>query len=66
LEYRVGEVGQVMQIKQMASTGAWQISETVTNGHDTWVEIRTFYGIDEKHAIASFYNAIWSMGWQPL
>ena len=56
----------MMQIKQMANTGAWQIAETVTNGHDSWVEIRTFYGIDEKQAVATFYNTIWSMGWQTL
>jgi hypothetical protein len=56
----------MMQIKQMANTGAWQISDVVTNGQTSWVEIRTFYGIDEKQAIASFYNAVWSMGWQPL
>ena len=53
----------MMQIVRMPSTGAWQISDTITNGHDRWVEIRTFYNVDEKQAIASYYNTIWSMGW---
>jgi hypothetical protein len=55
----------MMQISKTAK-GAWQISAPVTNQHTTWVEIRTFYGIDEKQAIASFYNAVWSMGWEPV
>lgn len=54
-----------MQITKTAK-GAWQLAEPVTNGHTDWVEVRTYYDIDEKHAIASFYNAIWSMGWWPL
>jgi len=55
-----------MKIEQMPNTGAWRVSDVITNGQTSWVEIRTFYGIDEKQAIASFYNTIWSMGWQPL
>jgi hypothetical protein len=55
----------MMQISKTAK-GAWQVSAPVTNQHTTWVEIRTFYGIDEKQAIASFYNAVWSMGWEPV
>lgn len=54
-----------MQIKQTAK-GGWQIAAPVTNGHDTWVEIRTYTGITEKHAVASFYNTVWSMGWEPV
>lgn len=53
-----------MQIKQMPNTGAWQISAPVTNEQDTWVEIRTFYGIDEKEAVARYMNVIWSAGWR--
>jgi hypothetical protein len=55
-----------MKIEMMPNTGAWRVSDVITNGQTSWVEIRTFYGIDEKQAIASFYNTIWSMGWQPL
>jgi hypothetical protein len=55
-----------MKIELMPNTGAWRVSDVITNGQTSWVEIRTFYGIDEKQAIASFYNTIWSMGWQPL
>jgi hypothetical protein len=55
----------MMQISKTAK-GAWQVSAPVTNGHTTWVEIRTYYGINEKHAVASFYNAVWSMGWEPV
>lgn len=55
---------QKMQIKQMPNTGAWQISAPVTNEQDTWVEIRTFYGIDEKEAVARYMNVIWSSGWR--
>lgn len=55
----------MMQISKTAK-GAWQVTDVVTNGHTSWAEIRTFYGIDEKHAIASFYNTIWSMGWWVL
>jgi hypothetical protein len=53
-----------MQIVQ-TNRGAWQVSAPVTNGHTTWVEIRTYHDINEKQAIASFYNTIWSMGWTP-
>lgn len=55
----------MMQISKTAK-GAWQISESITNGKDIWVEIRTFYGVDEKQAIASYYNTIWSMGWYAI
>jgi hypothetical protein len=54
-----------MQLTKTAK-GAWQVSAPVTNGHTTWVEIRTYYGINEKHAVASFYNTVWSMGWEPV
>jgi hypothetical protein len=52
-----------MDIQHMKNTGAWQVSAPVTNGKDAWVEFRTFHEIDEKQAIAGFYNAVWSMGW---
>ena len=52
-----------MDIQHMKNTGAWQVSAPVTNGKDTWVEFRTFHEIDEKQAIAGFYNVVWSMGW---
>jgi hypothetical protein len=55
----------MMQLTKTAK-GAWQVSAPVTNGPDTWVEIRTYYDIPEKHAIASFYNTVWSMGWEPV
>lgn len=51
-----------MKIVQ-TNRGAWQVSAPVTNGHDTWVEIATFYDIDEKEAIARFYNGVWNLGW---
>ncbi len=53
-----------MQIKQMATTGACQISAHVTNEQDIWIEVRTFYEIDEKEAVARFMNVIWSSGWR--
>ena len=53
-----------MQITQ-TNRGAWQISAPVTNGQDIWIEIRTYHDINEKQALASFYNTIWSMGWTP-
>ena len=56
----------MMQTVRMPNTGAWQISDTITNGHDRWVEIRTFYGVTEREAVASYYNAIWSMGWYAI
>lgn len=43
--------------------GAWQVSAPVTNGRDTWVEINTYYGVDEKEALARFYNGVWNSGW---
>ena len=55
-----------MQIKQMPNTGAWQISAPVTNESDTWVEVRTFYGVDENEAVAKFMNTVWSLGWRIL
>jgi hypothetical protein len=45
------------------SRGAWQISAPVNNGHDIWVEIRTYYDVDEKEAVARFYNGVWNSGW---
>jgi hypothetical protein len=51
-----------MQIQRLSS-GAWQVYAAVSNGHQTWMEFRTFYGIDEKEAVARYYNAIWGMGW---
>jgi len=54
-----------MRIDQTAR-GAWQVSAPVTNGRDTWVEFRTYYGIDEKHAVASFYSVVWAMGWKTV
>ncbi len=50
------------QISKTAK-GAWQISAPVTNGHQTWVEFGTFYGVDEKEALARFYNGVWNSGW---
>jgi hypothetical protein len=52
-----------MQINQTAR-GAWQIAAAVTNKHDTWIEFRTFYGVDEKEALARFYNGVWNSGWE--
>ena len=52
-----------MQISQTAK-GAWQIAAAVTNKHDTWIEFRTFYGVDEKEALARFYNGVWNSGWE--
>lgn len=51
-----------MQISQTAK-GAWQIAAAVTNQHDTWIEFRTFYGINEKEAVARFYSTVFQMGW---
>jgi len=51
-----------MQIQQLPN-GAWQIYAPVSNGHQTWVEFRTFYNINEKEALARYYNTIWDMGW---
>ena len=51
-----------MRINQMPN-GAWQISAAVTNKHDTWIEIRTFYNVDEKEALARYYNTVFNMGW---
>lgn len=44
-------------------SGAWQISATVTNGHHSWVEFRTYYGTSRNSAIAGFYTTVQSMGW---
>jgi hypothetical protein len=52
-----------MQISKTAK-GAWQIAAAVTNKHDTWIEFRTFYGVDEKEALARFYNGVWNSGWE--
>jgi hypothetical protein len=52
-----------MRIEQLKSSGAWQVSAAVSNGHDTWIEFRTFYGIDEKESLARYYNTIWGLGW---
>lgn len=52
-----------MQISKTAK-GAWQVSAPVSNGHDVWVEIQTFYGINEKEAVARFYNGVWNAGWE--
>ena len=52
-----------MNVKQMPNTGAWQVSATVSNGHDNWLEFSTFYGVPEKEAIARFINAVHSAGW---
>jgi hypothetical protein len=52
-----------MQINQTAK-GAWQIAAAVTNKHDTWIEIRTFYGVGDKEALARYYNTVFSMGWE--
>jgi hypothetical protein len=52
-----------MNVKQMPNTGAWQVSALVTNGHDSWLEIRTFYGIGSREAEARYCNTILSLGW---
>ena len=43
--------------------GAWQVSAPISNGHDTWIEIRTFYDVNQTEAIARFYNGVWDSGW---
>jgi len=53
-----------MRIHQLPSSGAWQVSALITNKHDSWVEIRTYYGIGAKEAEAQFWNSIASMGWE--
>jgi hypothetical protein len=52
-----------MQVQQLPSSGAWQVSAMVSNGRDSWLEFSTFYGVPEKEAIARFINAVHSAGW---
>lgn len=58
-----------MQVEPMKFTqfsDAWQVSALVSNGHDTWTEIRTFYGVNRKEAEARYYNTVAGMGWTVL
>lgn len=52
-----------MQTQRLKSSGAWQVSAMVTNGHDSWLETRTYYGISEREAQATYWNTIATMGW---
>ena len=53
----------MMQVTKLKSSGAWQVSALVTNGHDNWLEIRTYYGIGDREAQARYCNTILSLGW---
>lgn len=47
------------------SNGAISVSSLVTNGYDTWLESRTYYGdTSPAEAQALFRSSVLSMGWR--
>lgn len=45
-------------------TGAWTVREFVTNGRDTWLESRTYYGYNKTQSVANYRATIAQMGWR--
>jgi len=52
-----------MTIERVNPSGAWKVYALVTNGHDSWLETRTYYGYNKRHSLAQYKQTILSMGW---
>jgi len=53
-----------MTIEKIDHSGAWKVYALVTNGQDSWLETRTYYGSTKRHSLAQYRQTILSMGWR--
>jgi len=53
-----------MTAEKIAHSGAWRVSALVTNGHDKWLESRTYYGYNKAQALANYRQTVLGMGWR--